>query len=98
MLRGTILGRLLAPPDHLHFNVLTQAVAVAQSFLCMHGRYCGKGCSGVADGESYKASPIDELDRACFFHDKCFTEYLGCDCKHCHCNARLGAVANQVRG
>lgn len=70
------------------------AITVPQSFGCLHGRYCGKDCSG----DSGKASPIDELDRACFFHDKCYTDLFRCDCKHCHCNAQLGAVANQVRG
>ncbi len=61
----------------------------------MYGRYCG-GCDGKVDGEPAKASPIDALDRACFFHDKCYT---GDDsCRECYCNALLGDVARQVRG
>ncbi|KAI7837323.1 hypothetical protein COHA_008838 [Chlorella ohadii] len=59
----------------------------------MYGRYCG-GCDGKVDGEPAKASPIDALDRACFFHDKCYT---GDDsCRECYCNALLGDVARQV--
>lgn len=63
--------------------------------VCTHGRYCGKGCSGEWNGELYKAAPIDELDRACFWHDRCFG---GGGCTECHCNAQLSTWANQVRG
>lgn len=70
-----------------------------QAAFCLHGRYCGAGCSGGADGEDFKASPIDELDRACFFHDKCFswTGTIVANCKECWCNAQLANAAGQVR-
>ncbi len=59
----------------------------------MHGRYCGGGCSGELGGQSFKASPIDALDRACFFHDKCFDNS---GCSYRCCNAALSSAANEV--
>ena len=63
-----------------------------QSLGCLHGRYCGWGCSG----QGFKASPKDALDRACFFHDKCYTG--GGSCANCYCNDQLRATTRQVRG
>ena len=56
----------------------------------MYGRYCGS-----CDGNGGRDSPIDELDRACFFHDKCYIGG-GDTCDQCYCNAQLGYVATQV--
>ncbi|KAI7843296.1 hypothetical protein COHA_003127 [Chlorella ohadii] len=66
--------------------------------MCMHGRFCGRECSGVVDGQpdKPKAPPMDELDRACFFHDKCLTKENRGTCAGCHCNAQLDAVANKI--
>lgn len=65
-----------------------------QGYFCTHGRYCGKGCSGEVDGKSFMASPIDALDRACFFHDKCFDD--SGSCRDRCCNAALRSAANEV--
>lgn len=61
----------------------------------MHGRYCG-GCNGNGG----KDSPMDELDRACFFHDICYPVggyTTAGSCAECYCNAQLGYVASRVR-
>lgn len=62
---------------------------------CVHGRFCGP-----CNGNGGKDSPMDELDRACFFHDICFYDggyTTKGSCAECHCNAQLGDVASRVR-
>lgn len=79
--------RALPPP-----RSIKRLWAAMQGMDCMHGRYCGLKC----DGDDFKASPMDELDRACFFHDKCGGD--GDSCADCHCNAALHSVAKRVSG
>ncbi|UYZ11576.1 phospholipase [Brevibacillus sp. WF146] len=45
------------------------------SIPCFYGNWCGPGCSGPEP-------PIDEIDRCCMMHDKCYRKrgYFACSC------------------
>ncbi|HVE77696.1 MAG TPA: phospholipase A2 family protein [Gemmatimonadaceae bacterium] len=59
-------------------------VPTIQGLPCMYGRWCGPGCSGPGE-------PVDNLDRCCLAHDRCYETrgYFACSCD----NTFLGCVA-----
>lgn len=63
---------------------------------CLHGRYCGPGCSGGGlVTQNWYDAPEDRLDQACYWHDKCYEK--GSECDKCLCNQELVRVSKEVR-
>lgn len=54
---------------------LIQSTGQIQEVPCVYGKWCGPGCSGPG-------APVDDVDRCCQAHDRCYSDrgYFACSC------------------
>lgn len=76
-----------------------QALASKKSKRCVYGRY-GGACMGQPRGGKtpFVDTPLDLLDQAFYWHDRCFGGLNNKTCANCLCNLHLADAAKLVWG